>query len=314
MASNEETHILNLIRNLLLEEKERERVSSRFMNSETLLNENSVSTTLPSIGSLSELMATSNVSQTGINSNESQSGLSYLMPSSQSTLNYLNLSQFDPTSSSGSHSIDDLLGLIPSGVSCGSALPQSLVNQSDEANSLLVSNYASLVSSPQSISTSMPLMSSSFFDSSISSSTLLSRFESQIRCIANDIQTTIQLHLNGLQMRKEQLLKQLEHIKQTYATVLSLASQSDESTPLPLPQISFTRPDSALYKAVTTLGFLTTPAFAVNCCATGDGVELAIEGEATCFTITTRNCFNEELLIGILYIIIIIIIGINNCI
>ncbi|XP_054158844.1 E3 ubiquitin-protein ligase TRIM71-like isoform X2 [Oppia nitens] len=150
-------------------------------------------------------------------------------------------------------------------------------------------------------------MHSSSSSSSSTSSTLMSRFESQIRTIANDIQTTIQLHLNGLQMRKEQLLKQLEHIKQTYATVLSIAAATQSSSAdsldmanlgLALPQITFTRPDSALYKAVTTLGFLTTPALAVNCNATGDGVEAAIEGEATCFTITTRNCFNEELLIG----------------
>lgn len=90
----------------------------------------------------------------------------------------------------------------------------------------------------------------------------INRFESQIRSIANDIQTTIQLHLNGLQMRKEQLLKQLEQIKQIYSSVIITMQQQNPSVGSSfnlLPQIYFTRPDSALYKAVTSLGFLSTP-------------------------------------------------------
>ncbi|CAG2162808.1 unnamed protein product, partial [Oppiella nova] len=349
-------------------EKERERMSSLRvggsgghmdalnLNDSNIPVHNTISlsnSSLPAIGSLSELMVTNNghsLYTTGANhglshnnggdshANTGAGGLyggvgsrPTQQSSPHSNLNFLNLSQFDAQSIGGNHSsIDDLLGLSGGGRGLGSIPPlvsplphhSSLLSsqqsqsrgssdESSEANHLLLSNianYASMVSTsgaPTSLSSTMPFLLDTITSpqpSSIcslqSSSTLMSRFESQIRTIANDIQTTIQLHLNGLQMRKEQLLKQLEHIKQTYATVLSIAAQTDESLAVPLPQITFTRPDSALYKAVTTLGFLTTPALAVNCSATGDGVEAAIEGEATCFTITTRNCFNEELLIG----------------
>ena len=342
MSSNEETHILNLIRNLLLEEKERERTSMRGTHSDALnLSDNSLVThlgqnqTLPAIGSLSELIAQSggqhihsaHPSAASGNPNEGQGmGQAFSFTpgrQSQPNLSFLNLGQFDSHSIGGQQSIDDLLGLSSGSRSSGAMpplvppLPQSSLmshssrqssDDSSEASHLLLSNYASLVSSaaPQSMSTTLPFLldtmtsptSSICSVQSSSSATMMSRFESQIRCIANDIQTTIQLHMNGLQMRKEQLLKQLEHIKQTYSSVLSVAAHTDDSAAVPLPQITFTRPDSALYKAVTTLGFLTTPALAVHCSANGDGVEMAIEGEATCFTITTRNCFNEELLIG----------------
>lgn len=97
----------------------------------------------------------------------------------------------------------------------------------------------------------------------------INRFESQIRSIANDIQNTIQLHLNGLQMRKEQLLKQLEQIKQIYSSVIMSMQQQNPSVGSSLnllPQIYFTRPDSALYKAVTSLGFLSTPGLSCEKC------------------------------------------------
>lgn len=371
MSSNDETHILNLIRNLLLEEKERERMSSLrgthsdalSLSDQSLMSQLAGNQSLPSIGSLSELIAhsgghphqthphhhQSHVQQHPIHTSIADYqglgqafSLTTSRPSTQPNLSFLNLNQFEGHSSAGQQSIDDLLGLGSgaggrSSSSSSGAIPplvpplpqSSIMSQSSRQSSddssdagvhhmspfsggTTLGTYASLVGSgggqgSQSMSSQLPFIldslsspvSSICSGQSSSSATLMSRFESQVRTIANDIQTTIQLHMNGLQMRKEHLLKQLEHIKQTYSTVLSMAAQSsDESVPLPLPQITFTRPDSALYKAVTTLGFLTTPALAVNCTANGDGVEMAIEGEATCFTITTRNCFNEELLIG----------------
>lgn len=328
MSNSDETHILNLIRNLLLEEKERERVSSlRATHSDQLsLSEANLianqSQSLPTIGSLSELMASSVGQQTQSTHTPSTASTAAAEPTFRAHPSLFG-HHFE---SQAHHSIDELLSLSSGNSRVANTIPplvppplphsglvsghhqsrqSSGEDSSEAANQLL---YASLVSSAgahQSLSTSsLPFLLDSLSSSSTVSPPsvpLLARFESQIRSIANDIQQTIQLHMNGLQMRKEQLLKQLEHIKQTYSTVLTIASHQsdgDQSQTLPLPQITFTRPDSALYKAVTTLGFLTTPALAVNCSATGDGVETAMEGEASCFTITTRNCFNEELLIG----------------
>ncbi|KAI1299196.1 E3 ubiquitin-protein ligase TRIM71 [Halotydeus destructor] len=135
------------------------------------------------------------------------------------------------------------------------------------------------------------------------------KFESQVRVIANEIQSTIQQHMNGLQMRKEQLLQQLETIRNVYVDLFrnrSLMSSSspvadmdiDEISSLPLPNITFTKPDLALHKAVSSMGFLTAPAFAPYCTASGEGLELAVPGLNTSFTIVTKNCFNDDLLIG----------------
>lgn len=46
------------------------------------------------------------------------------------------------------------------------------------------------------------------------------------------------------------------------------------------------------------MGFLTAPAFAPNCAASGEGLEFAVPGVNTSFIIVTRNCFNEELMMG----------------
>lgn len=156
------------------------------------------------------------------------------------------------------------------------------------------------------------------------------RFESQIRSLANEIHSTIQLHMNSLHMRRESLLQQLEHIKKIYFDVLrkkkangggdSSAKQlfKDQTSAYAnlidqqmlkqpnakpfdkfiLPSITFSKPDSTLYKAMSTLGFLNTPAFGPFCTAAGDGLEFAVPGVNSTFTIETRNCFNDELLVG----------------
>lgn len=141
------------------------------------------------------------------------------------------------------------------------------------------------------------------------------RFESQIRSLANEIHSTIQLHMNGLHMRREGLLQQLEHIKKVYLDVLrkKKAALNGNKQPLfnkqdqtnlkqlekfVLPSIMFNKPDSAIYKAISQLGFLNTPAFGPFCTASGDGLEFAVPGVNSTFTIETRNCFNDELLVG----------------
>lgn len=154
------------------------------------------------------------------------------------------------------------------------------------------------------------------------------RFESQIRSLANEIHSTIQLHMNSLHMRRESLLQQLEHIKKIYFDVLRKKKANGESNAKQLfkdqtsayanlidqqllkqqnakqfdkfilPSITFSKPDSALYKAISALGFLNTPAFGPFCTAAGDGLEFAVPGVNSTFTIETRNCFNDELLVG----------------
>jgi hypothetical protein len=160
------------------------------------------------------------------------------------------------------------------------------------------------------------------------------RFEAQMRSTANEIHSTIGLHMNGLQMRREALLQQLEHIKKIYRDVLrkqkipingpvqapigtigvTMCNGSSQSNgnynnkallqnkvdigKFPLPSISFTKPDTALYKDISSLGHLNTPAFAPFCSATGDGLEFAVPGVNCGFTIETRNCFNDELRVG----------------
>lgn len=154
------------------------------------------------------------------------------------------------------------------------------------------------------------------------------RFESQIRSLANEIHSTIQLHMNSLHMRRESLLQQLEHIKKIYFDVLRKKKANGDSSAKQLfkdqtsayanlidqqmlkqpntkpfdkfilPSITFSKPDSTLYKAMSTLGFLNTPAFGPFCTAAGDGLEFAVPGVNSTFTIETRNCFNDELLVG----------------
>lgn len=136
----------------------------------------------------------------------------------------------------------------------------------------------------------------------------MEKFESRIRIIANEIQSTIQQHVNGLQTRKEQLLQQLETIRKTYVEVFEsrnrlrmnfmLGESDSDMDILPLPNVSFTKPDLALHKAVTSLGFLATPAFAPYCSVSGDALEGAVPGVNTSFMVLTKNCFNDELLIG----------------
>jgi hypothetical protein len=132
----------------------------------------------------------------------------------------------------------------------------------------------------------------------------MEKFESQIRMISSEIHSTIQMHMNGLMSRRDHLLHQLDTIRQVYLSIIqhqSKTSKVDGSFPDAasiLPNISFTKPDQALFKAVTSMGFLTTPAFAPYCTASGDGLDAAIPGQAMTFVIVTKNCFKEELLMG----------------
>lgn len=141
----------------------------------------------------------------------------------------------------------------------------------------------------------------------------LEKFESHMRSISNDIQSTVQMHINGLLGRKEHLLQQLETIRKIYLAIFQhrqlpqstlngsnnlLPNESELIDMLILPSISFTKPDHALFKAVTSMGFLTTPAFAPYCSASGDGLEASVPGQSMSFVIVTKNCFNEELLLG----------------
>ena len=133
----------------------------------------------------------------------------------------------------------------------------------------------------------------------------LEKFESHIRCISSEIQQTIQMHVNGLLSRKDHLLHQLETVRKMYSAIYHHQSNKNGSLNdtiindlMILPSISFTKPDHALYKAVSSMGFLTTPAFAPYCSASGDGLEAAVPGQAMTFVIVTKNCFNEELMVG----------------
>ncbi|KPM02773.1 Filamin and NHL repeat containing protein [Sarcoptes scabiei] len=135
--------------------------------------------------------------------------------------------------------------------------------------------------------------------STLNNNQLMTRFDYQIRIIANEINSTVQLYQNSIQMRKEQLLKQLDHVRNSYSILLgNYNAVKNQQAFQQLPKISFTRPDQNLFKSITSLGFIHTPAFAPNCVVSGEGLSMAIEGEPTCFSISTRNCFNEEILMG----------------
>lgn len=134
---------------------------------------------------------------------------------------------------------------------------------------------------------------------------MLTHFDHQIQSLANEINSTVQLYVNSIQMRKEQLLKQLEHVRNAYSLLINQQStatnnQNNKNKPpiTQLPKITFTRPDQNLFKSITSFGFINTPAFGPYCQISGEGLSMAIEGEPTCFSIITRNCFNEEMLIG----------------
>ena len=158
------------------------------------------------------------------------------------------------------------------------------------------------------------------------------KFESHIRSIAFEIQSTVQLHMKALLTRKEQLIQQLETIQKVYQSVLMqnqnaaagnssiqqhqqrsapffrsngpsllldrLDCDLDDGTLCPLPNISFTKPDHALFKAISSMGFLSLPAFAPYCSASGEGLESVVPGQNTSFVVLTKNCLKEELLIG----------------
>lgn len=122
------------------------------------------------------------------------------------------------------------------------------------------------------------------------------RFDSHIQSLSAEIDSTAQLYVHSIQMRKEQLLKQLERIKSTYSVLI--ADDLKGKIQIPLARMTFNRPDQTFFKSITTFGFLNTPAYGLYCNASGEGLTIAIEGEPTCFLVATRNCFNEEICTG----------------
>lgn len=133
------------------------------------------------------------------------------------------------------------------------------------------------------------------------------RFESQMNLISNEIQSTIQMYVNGLNSRKDHLIQQLETIRKIYSAIFVLQSKSESSgaigPPSPgghlsIPNISFTKPDVTLLKAISSIGFITVPAFAPFCTVSGDGLDVTIPGLNSSFVIHTKNCFQEELMVG----------------
>jgi len=237
-----------------------------------------------------------------------------LSPLSDCSINSLRSSSNSLTkklSSNSTSSYDSLLRNDKSSI-------HSCIGKSNGTSFLDSDNFSALSYS------SRPGTVSSLYNSSSSSSSLADsslfqedKFESQLQKIANEIHSTIQLHMNGLQTRRDQLLQQLENVKRIYVEMYktsglnsslpndtesrrlySRGNSDNNVNSVLLPTVTFTKPDSTLFKAVSSLGFLTTPAFAPFCSATGDGLELAVPGVNTNFTIVTRNCFNEDLLIG----------------
>ena len=137
------------------------------------------------------------------------------------------------------------------------------------------------------------------------------RFEGHIRALANEINATVQLYTSSIEIRKEQLIKQLDHVRNTYLLMLKQHQQKQQQqngggnkqtvsngTGFAFPRIHFARPDPSHLKVATSFGHLNSPAFAPYCHASGDGLSVAVEGEPACFVVTTRNCFNEEMLTG----------------
>ena len=142
----------------------------------------------------------------------------------------------------------------------------------------------------------------------MAASSQVDRFESQMNLLTSEICSTIQMYINGLNSRKKHLLQQLETVRKIYSTILVLQSKAEHSVgnsicpPSPgsvnVPIITFTKPDVTLLKAVSSIGFITLPAFGPYCTASGDGLESTTPGLNSSFVVHTKNCFQEEIMIG----------------
>lgn len=131
----------------------------------------------------------------------------------------------------------------------------------------------------------------------LTNANMQAKLDAHMRFIANDINTTFQLYLNAVMMRKEQLMKQMDHIKSAYMIMLA-QNKGNPAEQLPYQMITFTRPEQSLLKSITSLGSLHSPAFAPYCVASGEGLKMCVEGEPVCFGIAVKNCFNEPVVTG----------------
>ena len=170
--------------------------------------------------------------------------------------------------------------------SCTSSITSPIVSAPLFSSSNLLFNEQSIDQRP-----------SNFSGPNVASSSvqLQARFDSHMRTLANEINSTVQLYLHSIQMRKVQLLKHLDHITNTYSMLIA---QNKGKNQIPFSRITFSRPDQGFFKLLTTFGLINSPAFAMYCSASGEGLTLTIEGEPTCFLVATRNCLNEEIVIG----------------
>lgn len=140
----------------------------------------------------------------------------------------------------------------------------------------------------------------------VQSANMQARFEGHIRALASEINATVQLYTSSIEIRKEQLIKQLDHVRNTYLLLLKQQSNGNsngKSSGITYPRIVFARPDPSHLKVATSFGHLNSPAFAPYCQASGEGLSVAIEGEPSSFVVATRNCFNEEMLTGNVFLI-----------
>ncbi|KAI2806984.1 E3 ubiquitin-protein ligase trim71 [Blomia tropicalis] len=239
--------------------------------------------------------------QSGSNTNSGPNNTSF----SQETLPQFLQNSFSPFG----NGINETSNTMTNGVVNNGRNKFSLFGANGNSNGASTSTISSNTTTLSSPISSLSLFSSSnsfLFNETLEQGNLMqsnpnvnlqSRFESHVRSIASEINSTVQLYTSSLQMRKEQLIKQLEHVRNTYVMLLQ-QSKNKPNNQIPFPRITFSRPDSALFKLVTSFGYLNSPAFAPYCIITGEGLTVSVEGEPTCFSIATKNCFNEELLNG----------------
>ncbi|XP_064598998.1 E3 ubiquitin-protein ligase TRIM71-like [Liolophura sinensis] len=62
--------------------------------------------------------------------------------------------------------------------------------------------------------------------------------------------------------------------------------------------ISFTSPDSALYNAISKIGFINSSGYAPHCMGTGDGLKRALKGKLATFTVHSRDHHGEARVVG----------------
>ena len=62
--------------------------------------------------------------------------------------------------------------------------------------------------------------------------------------------------------------------------------------------IMFTRPDTALYNAISKMGIISSSAYAPNCIATGDGLKKALKNKISMFMIHTKDHHGDPRVVG----------------